>query len=641
MKTSIIILTHNQLDITKQCLNSIRKHTPEAIELIIVDNNSTDGTVAYLQKQTDLKTIFNEKNLGFAKGCNQGFGVATGDNILFLNNDTVVTENWLGNMLRLLHSNAKIGLVGPVTNYISGPQQIPVTYKSLDGLELFAQNHCKWHAGSFTRVMRLVGFCLLIKREVLEEIGLFDERFGFGNYEDDDLCLRAAIQGWQLFIALDSFIHHIGSVTIFNCEDTKYRNLLEENSKVALDKWGFDIVSYLFNTPPDDPGILHNKSYLESVITKKEAIKKRLTFVTLFPETENVHLCKDVGMIPYVMSKHFELDAKVACYKNGDYPYADSLVQGLKLDFIPKATGDAFFDGIAYLNDNAQNIDVLNLYHLLDRTLEWARLYKTINPQGKVFLKLDTNEWYIKQFDINETNITGSHRILKECDLISVETKELHRYLNEEWPLSVKYLPNGFYDFGKSEKVKFEQKENIVCTVGRIGLYLKANEILLEAFKIAAPDIPDWKLRIIGPIEASFEGYITKFFLENPHLAERVVFTGEIEDKDVLASEYKRAKIFCMTSRLESFGLVFAEAASKGCFIITSDVVSANDVTDDGKYGDIFHKEDIYHLAQLLIKNCHDDERLARTCDEIQEYAYQNFYWVEICNSIYNLLVTD
>src|SRR5690242_14052768 len=102
MTTSIVILTHNQLPLTEKCLDSIRQHTND-YELIVVDNGSSDGTVAYLKSQTDAIVHENEENLGFAKGCNQGIALATGENILFLNNDTVVTMHWLENMLRVLY----------------------------------------------------------------------------------------------------------------------------------------------------------------------------------------------------------------------------------------------------------------------------------------------------------------------------------------------------------------------------------------------------------------------------------------------------------------------------------------------------------------------------------------------------------
>lgn len=245
MKTSIVILTHNQLSLTQQCLTSIRRHTQEPYELIVVDNASTDQTPGFLKRQPDIKPIFNQENLGFAKGCNQGIKLATGENILLLNNDTVVTENWLRNMLRLLYSYQKIGMVGPVSNYVSGLQKINVTYRDLSGLDQFAQEYCKKNLGSFQRVYRLVAFCLLIKKAVLDDVGYFDEIFGLGNYEDDDLCLRTVMKGYSLMIARDSYVHHIGNATFNSIKGVSSIKLLKENRAKAIAKWGYDISAYL------------------------------------------------------------------------------------------------------------------------------------------------------------------------------------------------------------------------------------------------------------------------------------------------------------------------------------------------------------------------------------------------------------
>ncbi|PYI51602.1 glycosyltransferase [Paenibacillus flagellatus] len=240
MKTSIIIVTHNGLDLTKRCLESIRAHTPEEHEIILVDNASTDGTTAYIRTLPDVTAVFHSDNLGFAKGCNAGIGHSTGDNILFLNNDTVVTENWLGNMLRTLYSDEGIGMVGPVSNFCSGPQQVPAAYTDLDGLERFARERAKHHAGLSRRLNRLVGFCLLVKRSVLDDIGPFDERYGIGTCEDDDLCLRAVRQGYALLVALDSFVHHVGHAA-FREAGIDMMGLIRENKRKAAEKWGGDI----------------------------------------------------------------------------------------------------------------------------------------------------------------------------------------------------------------------------------------------------------------------------------------------------------------------------------------------------------------------------------------------------------------
>ena len=251
LKTSIIILTLDQLPVTQHCLESIRKHTKEPYELIVVDNGSRDETVEYLKSQADVKTVLNPSNLGFAKGCNQGIEISTGENVLFLNNDTVVTENWLGNMLRLLYSSPEIGMVGPVSNYVSGHQQISVPYKDMSELDDFARGYCASNEGCWKRVFRLVGFCLLVKKQVLDDIGVFDEMFGMGNWEDDDLCLRAVNKGYNLRIALDSFVHHIGQVTFNSAQGANFHQQMQENKQKVIAKWGFDIAAYLYNLKAD------------------------------------------------------------------------------------------------------------------------------------------------------------------------------------------------------------------------------------------------------------------------------------------------------------------------------------------------------------------------------------------------------
>lgn len=249
MKTSIVILTHNQLEYTLRCLESIRLHT-EDYELILVDNGSTDGTAEVLLRSS-FKTVLNPVNEGFAKGCNQGLALAEGEYVLFLNNDTVVTPGWLNAMLRLFQDEPLCGMVGPVSNYVSGPQQIEAGYgPGVEGLEAFAasrlpvwRNHC-WE------LPRLVGFCLLLRRSLAQQLGGFDERFGLGNYEDDDLCMRVSREGWRLLVACDSFVHHYGHVTMNALEDFDLPGLLQRNKAIANSKWGDDLVDMLYRRVP-------------------------------------------------------------------------------------------------------------------------------------------------------------------------------------------------------------------------------------------------------------------------------------------------------------------------------------------------------------------------------------------------------
>lgn len=234
--TSIIILTHNQLACTRACLNSISIRTDEPYELIVVDNGSTDGTRDYLRGLSGVRLIENDRNVGFPAGVNQGLRLATGEQILLLNNDTVVTTGWLRRMLDCLYSNKEIGLVGPVTNNISGVQCVPAAYDDLGLLDGYAWEWSKTHRGQQMPTERLVGFCLLARRELVDRIGGLDERFGLGTYEDDDYCRRAIGAGYRCMVAVDSFIHHFGSQT-FAANNIDAQQLLSRNKALFDEKW--------------------------------------------------------------------------------------------------------------------------------------------------------------------------------------------------------------------------------------------------------------------------------------------------------------------------------------------------------------------------------------------------------------------
>jgi len=244
MKTSIVILTHNKLDYTKQCIESIRQYTREGTyEIIVVDNHSTDGTVEWLKEQTDIRTIFNNENVGFPKGCNQGVQVATGENILLLNNDVIVTKNWLDHLLVCLHSADDIGAVGPVTNSAADYSTIPVNYTSVDEMHVFASQHNVLDPNKWEERLKLIGFCMLIKREAVDKVGLLDERFTPGNFEDDDYSVRLRKAGYRLMLCKDTFIHHYGSVS-WKDDDSGYLKLLRDNQKKFEEKWDIDVGAY-------------------------------------------------------------------------------------------------------------------------------------------------------------------------------------------------------------------------------------------------------------------------------------------------------------------------------------------------------------------------------------------------------------
>ncbi|MDQ0205144.1 bifunctional glycosyltransferase family 2 protein/class I SAM-dependent methyltransferase [Pectinatus haikarae] len=247
-KTSIIILTHNQLKYTKICIKSIRKYT-EKYELIVVDNASADLTPQWLKAQEDIKVVLNETNKGFAAGCNQGIKEASGTEILLLNNDTIVMPNWLDNLRTALYSSDEIGAVGPVSNSCSNWQVIKVDYENnnlLRALEFGRKYNRFCDPAAWKKKVKLIGFCMLIKKSVVDMVGGLDERFFPGNFEDDDYSLRIIEAGYDLLQCNDTFIHHFGG-TSFKAYDQKYADILLDNQKRFFDKWGINFISSTMN----------------------------------------------------------------------------------------------------------------------------------------------------------------------------------------------------------------------------------------------------------------------------------------------------------------------------------------------------------------------------------------------------------
>lgn len=247
-KTAIVILSYNLLGMTRDCIESIRKTTCEDTrEIIVVDNASSDGSAEWLRKQKDIKLLCNKENTGFPAGCNQGIGLAEKDaDILLLNNDTVMTENALFWLRMGLYEKKKVGSTGCVSNYVSNLQAVVENGKSRQFYLDFARKNNVPSENPYLPKVYLVGFALLLKRTVLDKIGLLDERFSPGNFEDNDICLRVSLDGYSNVLCKNSFIIHWGSQS-FGREPQKYGKLMELNENKFFEKWssiGLDYIDY-------------------------------------------------------------------------------------------------------------------------------------------------------------------------------------------------------------------------------------------------------------------------------------------------------------------------------------------------------------------------------------------------------------
>jgi N-acetylglucosaminyl-diphospho-decaprenol L-rhamnosyltransferase len=225
LRVSLVIAVYNQLLHTMQCLESILRLADKVGEIIIVDNASSDGTAEYLKGLDGITVIRNATNLGCAKAWNQGIQASKGDVIGILNNDIVVTSGWLPALLRFMEESGH-GIVSPAM------REGPLDYE-LDK-----------YASEFTSACRTAtrdGFlapCMLVQRVVFDQIGLFDEGFSYGGFEDVDFLWRAQQADITTAVTGSAFIHHFGMVTRDAVKRTESNANPTQNLAHFRRKWG-------------------------------------------------------------------------------------------------------------------------------------------------------------------------------------------------------------------------------------------------------------------------------------------------------------------------------------------------------------------------------------------------------------------
>lgn len=368
---------------------------------------------------------------------------------------------------------------------------------------------------------------------------------------------------------------------------------------------------------------------------------KKQKYVCIFPYLKNTHINKDVGLIPYTMDKYFHYDSYIITYENDDYSNLRDKNPYLSLIFLKKIFNNPLLD-ISIILLKIRNTNVLQVFFLQDtlNIVVFSLIYKILNKNGKFYVKLDADEYSISL-------LTKKNRIEKKIqnfmikyliDCVSIETSQNYRKLVDTKIIDSKkliFLPNGLDD---EFKIKVNnKKENYILTVGRIGTKQKATEVLLEAFS-KIKNLEGWKLILIGEINQEFQQYIKNYFHENKNLQDKVLFKGHISNRDEIYEYYSKSKIFCLTSRWESFGIVLIEALYFGNYLVTTDVGAAKDVLKITNYGELIKKDDTEFLAlrlQDLILNWHNYEKEQKL---MMGLIRKNYNWKVICNILYKKL---
>lgn len=365
--------------------------------------------------------------------------------------------------------------------------------------------------------------------------------------------------------------------------------------------------------------------------------------MTIKLDLENVHLIKDVGMIPYYIAQWYGLTPVILSHPHEggieSYPYLENEVRGLNLKFI-EPTNRSFlhakWEVVRFLWRHAKNIRILNLIAFSKESLMYSLVYKLRNPRGISYLKCDADLGIVRMDYLRNSLKRNVHRFLfRTVNLYSVESTAVYRELLKQYPGIFKerliYLPNGFPKKDLGGPIDWEKKERIILFVGRVGNYQKATEVLVESFLSLDPS--PWVLILAGPIEPSFR----KFLLEKSSTSNgRLHYVGSIDDRKELFEWYRKASVFCFPSRFESFGIAMLEAAMFGCFLILSDLPAAADVTEGWSLGEKVIPGDKEDLTRALKKVTHPDfEKERRRLAESQMRHVRNGYtWETLVSKI-------
>jgi len=234
----VIVLSWNRLDITKNFIESFWANTAVPSRLIIIDNASSDGTVEYLSSLKDssdraIKVVFNKENKGFVGGMNQGIAISDAPYVCLANNDLLFTKGWLEEIINMFQKYPQVGLLNPNSNNLG--ERFGEKETSLND---FANDIRSRYKGVFIEMPFCIGFCMVIKRDVINKIGVLSEDFYPAFFEDSDYSLRTVKAGYRIGVAKGSYVWHKEHATFDKLDKKKTEELFKRNKGIFIKKWG-------------------------------------------------------------------------------------------------------------------------------------------------------------------------------------------------------------------------------------------------------------------------------------------------------------------------------------------------------------------------------------------------------------------
>lgn len=379
------------------------------------------------------------------------------------------------------------------------------------------------------------------------------------------------------------------------------------------------------------------------------ANKKRNTVLAYTNQFQEMFLSKDIFLIPYYIAKELGGECKYLYTHNLGNTKIPSEHRGVEI--IQTKNSNQWKVFLQEIVSHSKDIDVLFLTGSSAVHMFATFLYKKINPKGKVVVFGDMEEPQAQELNQNGFHYSGglagwikdklTDYFFRHVTYLVANMAAYHLMddlcQRKHWTGLLHFYPclddEKFESYGLKRK-PFTEKENVMVCVGRIGCYQKNTEMLLNALR--KTDLKDWKIYMLGPITSSFnlnEGgdfkkTIDLFFDECPQHKEKLIFKGMVYDQKEVFEYYNRAKVLLMTSRHESWGNVYSEAAALGCYILSTEVGGATLCSNGWKFGHKLQQEDSEGLANAINDIVND----RTVMDESNALVYEDLCYSYLVN---------
>ncbi|MFJ8090847.1 glycosyltransferase [Lysinibacillus sp. NPDC095746] len=356
-------------------------------------------------------------------------------------------------------------------------------------------------------------------------------------------------------------------------------------------------------------------------------MSKKIAFICSVEsyKLSDAHIFKDLCLVPILLGEYLGYDVSILTTEMNEILLKQNF-PAVTFQHIPFE--DDYVDNMnTYLIEHAKDIDIAFAIGPYPSYLSILKTYKKFNPNGKIYMKLDVNRFWLNRLK----TYPYFSELLQLCDVLSSECESIQNAIHEFLNLDIKRIPNGFYELFQTEPVSYKEKENRILTVGRLDAPEK--QILLAVKAFLAAQLSDWEFRLVGPMSEAFRQELLNVLDGNPFAA-RVIILGPIYDKVQLEEEYRKAKIFCLTSLVECYAHVFAEAAKNGCYIVSTDVDGALDITHNQRYGTIHPTHDWEGVGQTLQQVTKQEALLGDTCEHLQAFARAELNWKHIVQKV-------